>query len=388
MSTRRTTRLALIAALLCALAAGGGAYADSGSEKTAKALREEKAMRLLQERRHFKKLEQQNEKALQRLQVQLEKAGEAKKAPDTARGASPSTASLEKDLPRNPSVLAAGQQHEDATLFPGETCTFGGVKVTWEMSTDDLPTTKGVFSHVGKVRFSGPITRDLLLDSPLLVDMDGQLLDYGKALGIIQKQGGKAPASWPRGRKELCLYIDELAIWVYPSGTKLGIDPRLQLRFVRATRLREFDSTGHNLQELWVSHMCPIRLNRWRFALSEKPVSYPGGSEYFQIEGLNTETGERIVMPATEGAQKRFGRFRIEAHYVYPETRTVRLDGETGADYTIRGGRPTSSKWKRRRAIRPTRFSIAWRTNTDSRSNGSRCLRGQPSRWNTRKESR
>jgi len=210
-----------------------------------------------------------------------------------------------------------------ATLFPGETLTYQGVSVTWVVEPGEQrpKSDTGITTPTGHLKFVGPTAK---LDSVPLPFQVTYIGEPGKP--------GRRP-SWDR--RMIGLYLDEVLVWVDGKLEQGGSRAVTLMRFQE--KENHFDAAFNESLEVYLSYLCPVRLNQWELTLSEKPVRYPDGSEFFQITARNTETGEKVMIPATSGALKKAGRFTFQIGELYPETRTVVIRLSAEKDLSIRG---------------------------------------------------
>lgn len=236
------------------------------------------------------------------------------------------------------------ENKETATLFPGDSHTFKGVTVSWIVSEEDIATTGDDLKVVGRLKITGPKTKIESLEPPLVVDKDRNIQKQRKEKYAVFEDGRQMlKERWVRGSGFYLLLVDDVLIQVFVQGKKLGIDGRLELRMESYSHEREFSGapsrTSTNSFSTYgiLSSYSPLEMNQWRFTLSEKPVSYPDGSEFHQIAGFNAKTGEKLTMPATKGAIKEFGRFQLTVREYFSPSRTVTMFVVAGTDRTIRG---------------------------------------------------
>jgi multidrug efflux pump subunit AcrA (membrane-fusion protein) len=229
----------------------------------------------------------------------------------------------------------ADEKGEKITLFPGESFEYKGVKVTWEVSPDDIPTTERLSKPLGRVSFVGPKAKIENVDAPLLVDEAGQLLKWT----VQVSYPNRSAVSSGSGAGTYEAYLDGILFYVQGKGKKLGVDAHLTITATAAMPARrEFDARPQpSAAVVYLSSVCPVQLNEWNLSLSEKPVRYPDGSEFLQIAAANAQTSEEVALPAAPGAMRRLGRFLVSIVRVYPETRTVLAGVSADADLTVRG---------------------------------------------------
>ncbi|HUT24945.1 MAG TPA: efflux RND transporter periplasmic adaptor subunit [Sumerlaeia bacterium] len=226
----------------------------------------------------------------------------------------------------------ADEKEEKTTLFPGESFEYKGVKVTWEVSPDDVPTTEHLSKPLGRVSFVGPKAKIENVDAPLLVDEAGLVRKW-----IVQVTPKGRGVSAESGAGTYGAYLDGILFRVRGDGRKLSVDVHLTITASAVPARREFDAKPQVAAMVYLSSVCPVQLNEWNLSLSEKPVRYPGGSEFLQIAAANARTSEEVTLPATPGAMRRLGRFLVSVQGVYPETRTASLKVTAEADLTVRG---------------------------------------------------
>jgi len=210
------------------------------------------------------------------------------------------------------------------TLYPGESVAYEGVTMTWEVSPDDVPVTSGTLKPCGRVRFDGPRTKDAVFDAPMMVNSKRRIIET----------------------KDFYAYLDDVVTCVGSHGNTMGVDAYLMYRMETSPSHREIDAAPHNdLRTVYLSRLCSIQLNQWRFSISNEPVRYPDGSEYYQIVALDSQNSKTETMPATNDASRNFGRFGVSVNRFYPKTRTAILQILAKEDPTIRG-RDAYATWR------------------------------------------
>jgi len=207
-----------------------------------------------------------------------------------------------------------------ATLFPGETLTYQGVSVTWVVEPGEQrpKSDTEITTPAGHLKFVGPTAK--LDNVPLKFRPQYATEPKGHLIG------------WTMVETDLSL--DQVVVLVGGVEIPGGYGTHVQMSFQE--KEKHFDGADHILT-VYLSYVCPIRLNQWELTLSEKPARYPDGSEFFQITARNTETGEKVVIPAAQNVTKKAGRFNIEISRVWPETRTVGMQLYVQKDLSIRG---------------------------------------------------
>ena len=202
---------------------------------------------------------------------------------------------------------------EAGTLMPGESRSYNGVTVTWEVRDADLPTSGGQPVPLGRLQFRGPTSKIENVETHLLIDAKGNTsgghVDYIFAcLGDVVFQGN------------------------FRAGA-----PRFEYQAFPEPGKYEFDGKKVEGRTLMLSSVRPLQLNQWKVTLSDKPVKMPGAGEHLQIIAKNQETNDTFIMPEVEGAQGKFGRFFAQIKSICDATRTARIEFMVDADPAIKG---------------------------------------------------
>ena len=193
------------------------------------------------------------------------------------------------------------EYHEGNTLYPGESLTYGGVEVTWEVTDEDRASTDSL----------------------------------GRVLLI-----GTSRSSWtivPQERSKL-FYLDEKYFEVeleeQQGKSYLNMEMPYQPSIINVAQ-------GYG-QSLVLSQMCPVQLDHFKLTISPKPVSYPDGSSYHELivisnEAIENQSSDRFTMPLAMGTVRHFDRFKVEVREFYPETLTAILKISAQIDEDARG---------------------------------------------------
>ena len=240
-------------------------------------------------------------------------------------------------------VSSAKSELEAGTLFPGESYTFRNVTMTWEIS--DVTMTWKIddksyeaIVSVGTLTFEGPTKT--ITDVPLFSE------EYIPKSTGWSKTGDRVRITLDKPARDchVYAYLDEVVFWVY-----FTLETSHDGEYMRArTKRMQFTAKEHpsewtfdareSGQELYVSNVNPLLLDSWKVSISEKPIKYPDGSEYFQLVGLDTQSGVKNVMAVSAGAMRKFGRFDIRVGTFCKATRTAALDVHAERDLSVRGG--------------------------------------------------
>lgn len=202
------------------------------------------------------------------------------------------------------------KEEERASLFPGRSVAVLGVTVTWNVTPEDVaPETEEAKRPVfGTVDIVGPKNSMKNL----------KLRDFN-----ISQPG-------------INLYIDEVYIKITGSffhGDKLQT---LSIHALKQSQKRNVTAAPQKLS-FYVSHLCPVFLNEWKFSVSGEKETFPDGSEYYILTIENPETKERETTPLSRGANRPVGRYDIYIDGVYELTKTALLEINAGIDESIRG---------------------------------------------------
>lgn len=196
------------------------------------------------------------------------------------------------------------QEREEGSLFPGQAYTYKGVSMTWQPDKSGATT-----PTLGNLAFVGRKNR-------IAVDLKG----------IDAVHGMYTPS-------QASVYIDDAMFQIDRSG------PKEQVRFT-------VHSQDHNVSfgplataqmGLYVSAVCPVRLDEWRIGISAAPVKYPDGHRYYEVQALNTKTSEDVRVPAVEGTKRKIGRFQIEVIRFSDLARTATISVTAEIDKSLRG---------------------------------------------------
>jgi len=197
-----------------------------------------------------------------------------------------------------PILATPVEQYEQssATLFPGQTVTVLGIKITWnfkENQTPELP--MGTFDIVGP----------------------------NKSIKDLPAKG-------------ITAYIDEVVLNIY---VKEASGSRPSLFEIKAQKfLQKYNMGGrpYNI-DCYVSNICPITINELNFRVSDEKNVFPNGSSYYVLEILDSKSGEKTSIPMNPGALGQA--FQVNVHFasVYEETKTANLRVTAKADYSVRG---------------------------------------------------
>ncbi|HPA48040.1 MAG TPA: hypothetical protein PK395_19910 [bacterium] len=226
-------------------------------------------------------------------------------------------------------MRAQGKDGEDLwTLWPGESYTYEGIKVTWNID----PNTTDPYLMAGTLTVQG--ASEMLRDIPLVTS------EVANEPVAFENMAGKTK---PRPRRDsFILYIDEV---VFTAGYDIGTQTepeRLKVQsigFFSKKQPANYPVTGAPFENqlLYVSCVSPIYLNPWKLSVSETPKQYPDGSEYYELIALNSVTKESFTLPLARDAIRKFGRFEITVAFFTPRTGTAQLKVNADEDYTIRG---------------------------------------------------
>jgi len=201
---------------------------------------------------------------------------------------------------------------ERLMLWPGESSTFEGVTVTWEVKEQDQATT----GRVGSLRFKGPKT---------------SLADIAPP---IKRVANRPPRTELVGEYPIMVYLDDVLFTI--SGYVAGPAAALQCEARQEPSQRTYDAAPRNVT-FPISSVCPVSLNQWKLTFSSQPKKYPDGEEYFELAGADGQSGTPTIMPLARVASRRFGRFDVSVGQVCLPTRTALLSVSAQPDLTVRG---------------------------------------------------
>ena len=207
--------------------------------------------------------------------------------------------------------VSAMELREKWTLWPGESYTFQGVTVIWEVSAED----KEASGPLGRLKFRGPETTIGNVDSPIVRKVN----ESGERTVTIRR---------------VVLYLDDVVFMVV--GRVAGPAANLVFEAMGQTSEMTFSAAPQS-GPAYISSVCPLSLNQWKLSISDKPVKYPDGSELLELTALDSKANTKVTLPLAQGAMRRFGRFNIMVDSVSEPTRTARLKIEAQADKSIRG---------------------------------------------------
>ncbi|HPS01623.1 MAG TPA: biotin/lipoyl-binding protein [Candidatus Sumerlaeota bacterium] len=234
-----------------------------------------------------------------------------------------------KPIPEIKDIPKAIEQN----LFPGESCTFAGVTIQWEVNENEIPKSAGEWAPLGHLHVRGPVNRIEDIDTGMQANWERKVIDMRTRPTRYQKDSVPTPPSSPP-----LAYVDNVSVVVENAGDNLGTNAHLALQIeYRPSHKRYWASTRASNDTIYLSSACPVTLNEWELRLSDKPVRSSDGSEQLQITIRNGKTGEKFELPAIGGAMRRFGRFETKVHTVYPSTRTAIMGVDVSLDKTIRG---------------------------------------------------
>ncbi len=217
----------------------------------------------------------------------------------------------------------------EQNLFPGESCTFAGVTIQWEVNESEIPKSAGEWAPLGHLHVRGPVNQIEDIDTGMHVNWERRVVDMLR----YSRSGKTLPEP-----HNTSAYVDNVFVFVENAGEKLGTNAHLSIRLEYAPSHRKYTaSTLKRNEEVYLSSACPVTLNEWELRLSDKPVRSSDGSEQLQISIQNGKTGEKFELPAIGGAMRRFGRFESKVYTVDSATRTVMIGTQVSLDETVRG---------------------------------------------------
>ncbi len=229
------------------------------------------------------------------------------------------------------------------TLWPGESTTFEGVKITWEISeaTRKNPTPEHTLSFAaGKtVLRDVEIARSRLWNENSLQASRQNYYTMAYIDGVYFRGDGhiRVPGTGTSG----IVYDKNQDVVKYAGGTLLGMATDyapFRIDFTAEKYPTEYDLTALPTKlDVFVSHVCPLRLNEWKFAISSDEMKLPDGSQYMELTAENTTTGEKSHMPVTFGSKRKFGRYTFDVSAYFPSSRTARFAVEADVDRQMRG---------------------------------------------------
>jgi hypothetical protein len=196
---------------------------------------------------------------------------------------------------------AAEVEQASATLFPGQTVTALGIKITWNFKgkpTLALPL-PGTFDIVGPVKS----IKDLPVKNMIISS----------------------------------IYIDEVVL-IFKQGMEGAATPLSRFNIVAKKYPSKYDMGGrpYNMN-CFISNLCPITINELNIRVSDEKKTFPDGSSYYMLEFEDTRSGEKTSIPMNSGAQGQAFRMNVNVSTVFEETKTARLDLSAKPDYTVRG---------------------------------------------------
>jgi hypothetical protein len=215
-------------------------------------------------------------------------------------------------------------------LFPGESCTFAGVTIQWEVNENEIPKSAGEWAPLGRLHVRGPVNRIEDIDTGMQVNWEREVMDMLRAPRGSRKALPRVPY--------ILAYVDNVSVRIENAGDKLGIDAYLSIQIEYAPSQRKYAASTFDKNEaVYLSSACPVTLNEWELRLSDKPVRSSDGSEQLQISIKSDKTGEKFELPAIGGAMRRFGRFESKVYTVDSATRTVMIGTQVSLDETVLG---------------------------------------------------
>ncbi|MCX7000317.1 MAG: hypothetical protein NT106_08510 [Candidatus Sumerlaeota bacterium] len=196
-------------------------------------------------------------------------------------------------------ALAAEVEQASATLYPGQTVTVMGIKITWNFKEKQAPgLPMGTFDIVGPVKS----IKDML----------------AKHMTIMT------------------IYIDEVAL-----AFKQDMEGAIPLSkfFINTKKYSSKYNMGGRPYNLncFVSNLCPITINELNIRVSDEKKIFPDGSSYYMLEFEDSRSGEKTSIPMNSGAQGQAFRANVYVSKVFEETKTTQVRLDAGPDYTIRG---------------------------------------------------
>jgi multidrug efflux pump subunit AcrA (membrane-fusion protein) len=235
-------------------------------------------------------------------------------------------------------------------LFPGESCTFAGVTIQWDVNENEIPKSAGEWAPLGRLQVRGPVNRIEDIDTGMHANWERRVVDM--------LRNSTKPGKTPPGPYNTHAYVDNVSFFVENVGDKLGTNAHLAMNISYSPSHRKYSPSTRNAEMVDLSSACPVTLNEWELRLSDKTVRSPDGSEQLQISIQNGKTGEKFELPAIGGAMRRFGRFESKVHEVYLPTRTVTMEIAVSRDETVRGREAVVSSQKFREFLQGEAISV------------------------------
>lgn len=222
---------------------------------------------------------------------------------------------------------AAETKEEHSSLWPGESYTFHGVTVKWEIAPESETTT----GPIGRLRFSAR-KGSLVLDTPVEREL------ARKIVSRIQRPDGtfdeKTESTQSLRGRTLCVYFADAKFIIH--GVTAGPAASIQIEAETQPSTQEFSALPQR-RGLFLSTACPLTLNDWTLAVSENRVKYLDGSELLEIRARRAGDDSLMKLPAVKGATRRFGRFEIFVDRVFDDTQTVVLSVKALPDRSVPG---------------------------------------------------
>lgn len=202
-----------------------------------------------------------------------------------------------------PANAAQETQQVRGTLWPGESYTFEGVTVTWNVSKATLahPTPEHTLSFVGPT---------------------------AKLEGI--------PVGFSGSRINRA-YIDGVYFGFQTQLDSSGRAARLDFTMAKEPAVRRFHGGRSDRTSVFVSSVCPIHLDDWTFTVSRDDKPLPDGSLHPELTGRNERTGEVHTTPLAKATRRGFGRFTLTVEDWDKASRTAGIRLAVAEDSGIRG---------------------------------------------------
>jgi len=191
-------------------------------------------------------------------------------------------------------ALAAEVERQSATLFPGQTVTVLGIKITWNFKENRGAT--GTFDIVGP---------------------NNSIKDL------------------PAGK--VTVYIDGVVIIVTINE---GEDASIRSKFYITAEKhpQKYDMGGRPFDlTCYVSNICPISINEFNFRVSDEKKVFPNGTSFYMLEIEDSKSGEKTSIPLNVGAQGLASRASVQVGTVYEDTKTALFRVYAKPDYSVRG---------------------------------------------------
>ncbi|HPO09645.1 MAG TPA: hypothetical protein PLZ55_13310, partial [bacterium] len=229
-------------------------------------------------------------------------------------------------------------------MWPGESCTYEGVTLTWNIDPNDqLSCRYGgtlIFDASPESRLEFPIfdINDIIEYKGYYgYDPDGTEYILCTGRSIYYVAGSVFQIRYDCKAKNAEGFPDSTDLRTRDGNIDNILIPSLEFNARRQSNVPIMSSAPYENRELYLSQTIPITLNNWKMGVCESPRQYPDGSEYYELTILNSETKESFTLPLVKDATRKFGRFEITVAFFTPRTGSAQLKVNADADYTIRG---------------------------------------------------